>query len=228
MLHTDYPEGPLFPEAVIREAQERWVALRPHSDGAAIPVASLNVAGWDGTESALAYRQGDCLDFVPLPRGRCDETMRQVAARTSEWVASLPLSQKPHVLRVITDALGGGVRAMLCEHKSRNPEVWGHCRIETFSWGSKPKRPDLYRMAVDERHFALREALDAGVALPPGEDVLEGLSARGWDRDAFGQRRVETMHSLKQRGVRNPHRAQALVACAPEPAAPRQPQLATV
>lgn len=193
----EFPESSkdaLIPLAWIRLAQERWHSLKPEGK----PVAGVDIARYGFDESVLCLVSGRYVHPLRVWTG----------ASTAESVGYLrEFASEAMLIRVDEIGLGAGV---VDQARQEGLPVVG-VNVQT-----KATQPEKYQNLRAELYFRLRDLLNPenpnAIGIPP-DDVLAGqlASIRYRIVDSGGKIAIESKEEMRERGLRSPDRADALM-----------------
>lgn len=172
---------------------------------AGLLVAGIDPAGDGSDETALVVRRGD--DVIEITGSRAGaEAWGMVRARLQALGGPAAFEAVP----VDVDGIGWGL--------ARELEAAGYPVVDCHA-GSAPRDPSRFVRAKDERHWALRERLEAGQLHGlTDETTIAQLAQIQWRMNLAGRVEVESKAQMSARGCRSPDRAEALMlACIASP-----------
>jgi hypothetical protein len=175
----------------VLDAVTRW----PETEASGDLVVGLDVARYGDDETVAALRRGQkVVSLLRLPPGDGPDT----AAR---FIVELDKSghlRPGEVPAVNVDAIGYG--ASVYDALARSPRV----RANDVNTGEKSSRPEEFANLRAELHFAGRDWLAEGGALPDDARLQAEAAAPKYRSDARGRLLVESKDDLRARLGRSP------------------------
>ena len=159
-------------------------------------ILAVDVARFGSDRSVILRRRGNCVEDIRVLRQM--DTM-QVAG----WVSAAIRDCSPEQVYIDEIGVGAGVVDRLRE--------LGH-RVRGINVAHKARQDGVFANLRAEGYWTLRERFTSGCISIPADNQLVGeLAALRYGFDSQGRLQMESKDAMRQRGLRSPDKADALM-----------------
>lgn len=193
--------------ATMREVYLDDEGIREIPESASLEIG-VDVARFGDDETVIVPRVGN---YVPVIKTFSKQDTMPTAGQAIKLAKELMLQygQSSCVIKVDDDGVGGGVTDRLREVVS---EEGLHITVIDCHNGGRANEAEHYDNWGSEAWATIRDLLhDGEIQIPNDDDLVGQLSTRKYKVTSKGKIRLESKDEMKQRGLRSPDRADALV-----------------
>ena len=184
----------MIPLGYVLAAKERSLDFTPED----VCIMSVDVARFGDDESVIGIRRGNSYS-------RQSVFNSLDVYELSKKAEAIARSENPSLIKVDAVGIGAGV--------ADNLRAWGLKAVDFIAQG-RAWEPDKFVNRRTEAWYNVREKFRKNlINIPPDEHLLGQLTSPKYDFDAAGRYRLEGKDQMKNRGLKSPDRADALVMC---------------
>ena len=159
-------------------------------------ILAVDVARFGSDRSVILRRRGECVEDIRVLRQM--DTM-QVAG----WVSAAIRDCAPEMVNIDEIGVGAGVVDRLRE--------LGH-RVRGINVAHKARQEGVFANLRAEGYWTLREQFTSGrISIPADNQLVGELVALRYGFDSQGRLQMESKDAMRQRGLRSPDKADALM-----------------